>query len=127
MSLLGIAGTLASVGAGYADAKSAKERRARQQKSDELTDTILAGQAARLNKSEDLNDRFRAKGMTAGGPSNDEIMANQADLRTVDNIPDGDTYARGGMVGYANSAPSSESEHPCYFVDHTWMRESFKK
>jgi hypothetical protein len=108
MSLLGIAGTLAAVGAGYADAKSAKARRARQDKYDAATDRILASQEARMSKSEDLNDRFR--GTTAGGPTDDEIMANQKDMA--------EAYARGGMIGVSN---------PCGFVDHTWMRASFKK
>ena len=109
MSLLGIAGTLAAVGAGYADAKNAKQRRARQDKYDAATDRLIASQEARMSKSEDLNDRFR--GTTAGGPTDEEIKATQMDMA--------DGYARGGMIDGQSS--------PCGFVDHTWMRASFKK
>jgi len=105
MSLLGIAGTLAAVGAGYADAKSAKERRARQDKYDAVTDRLLASQEARMSKpkSADSDIVYVKDGVT--DPS-------------VSDLPSSNMYAHGGMIGASN---------PCDFVDHTWMRASFKK
>jgi hypothetical protein len=116
MSLLGIAGTLAAVGAGYADKKSADKRRERQDKYDKITDQIYAKQLARMSNQKSSSGPERL------GMSDSEI-ANYSDYDEDQMVP----MARGGMVGYANSANQSESGHPCYFVDHTWMSGNFKK